>query len=356
VISSEPGAEKMGTTFGLIIPQRGSMFGLGSLRELLELGVRAEDSGLFDAVWVGDSLTSKPRPESIACLSALAGMTDRVRLGIGCMASFPVRDPALFAYQWATLDQISNGRALLSVCNGLQGGGASAREGAHFGGVADRERASRLEENVALVRRLWTGDVIDHHGRFSSYHQIQILPTPVQDPCPIWITANPRPGKSWVPVLRRVAAIGDGFQTSVMTPGSLGAMWDEIKDHLVDLRRDPTDFPVAAYHSVNIGPDQDACLDEVIRFFAQYYGRGFISPAVAACMAATGTIEQCRAHLLDVIRQGATHVMLRIASFDQDQHWTPLVAELLPSVLAEVGQPPKPAATGPIGHTGGRAR
>jgi alkanesulfonate monooxygenase SsuD/methylene tetrahydromethanopterin reductase-like flavin-dependent oxidoreductase (luciferase family) len=270
-------------------------------------------------------------------------MTDRVRLGVGCMASFPVRDPALFAYQWATLDQISNGRTVLSVCNGLQGGGASAKEGQHFGGVPDRERAARLEENVALVRRLWSGDVIDHTGRFSSYDEIQILPTPVQDPCPIWITANPRPGKSWTPVLRRVAAIGDGFQTSVMTPGGLGAMWREVAGHLVDLHRDPTTFPVAAYHSVNIGPDKDACLDEAIRFFADYYGPGFISPAVASCMAATGTIDQCRAHLLDVIEQGATHVMLRIASYDQDRHWEPLVNELLPSVLADVGQGPLPA-------------
>jgi alkanesulfonate monooxygenase SsuD/methylene tetrahydromethanopterin reductase-like flavin-dependent oxidoreductase (luciferase family) len=323
-------------TFGLIIPQRGSMFGLGSLRELLSLGVRAEQSGLFDAVWVGDSLTSKHRPESIACVCALAGMTDRVRLGVGCMGSFPIRDPAIFAYQWATLDQISGGRALLCVCNGLQGGGASAREGANFGGVPDRDRAPRLEEHMDLVRRLWTGNAFDYEGRFVHYNQIQILPTPVQDPCPIWIAANPRPGKGWTPVLRRVAALADGFQTSVGSPGSLGAMWQEIKHHLSDLGRDPTGFPVAAYHSVNIGPDRRACLDEAVRFFAEYYGPGFIGPELAACMAATGTVKECREHLLDVIDQGATHVMIRIASFDQDRHWDPLVNELLPSVLAEI--------------------
>lgn len=331
---SDPTAPS-GVTFGLIVPQRGAMFGLGSLRELLQLGARAEASGAFDAVWVGDSLTSKARPESITCLSALAGMTERVHLGLGCMASFPVRDPAIVAYQWATLDALSNGRTILTVCNGLQGGGASAREGANFGGVLDRERPLRLEENMSLLRRLWTGEVVDFAGDFVSYDAIQILPRPVQDPCPIWIAANPPPGKRWEKVLGRVAAIGDGYQTSVMAPGALGRAWAEIRRRLVEGGRDPDGFPVAAYHSVNIGTDRDACLDETVRFFDQYYGPGFIAPEVASSMAATGPVDACRRHLLDLVEQGATHIMLRIASFDQDRHWRPLVEEVIPSVLAE---------------------
>jgi alkanesulfonate monooxygenase SsuD/methylene tetrahydromethanopterin reductase-like flavin-dependent oxidoreductase (luciferase family) len=324
-------------TFGLIIPQRGVMFGLGSLTDLLELGVRADESGLFDTVWVGDSLTAKPRPESITCISALAGMTQRVRLGIGCMASFPVREPATFAYQWATLDQISKGRTLLTVCNGLQGGGASAREGAHFGGVPDRDRSARVEEYIDLVRRLWTGDTIDFDGRFTQYRDIQILPTPVQQPCPIWIAANPQQGsKTWTQVLRRVALLGDGFQTSIMAPGNLATMWAEVKTHLSDAGKDASSFPVAAYHSVNIGPNRDECLDEAHKFFLEYYGPGWMTPDVAASMAATGTVEECREQLLDVIEQGANHVMIRIASFDQERHWDPLVKELLPSVLEAV--------------------
>jgi hypothetical protein len=58
-----------------------------------------------------------------------AAFTHRVRLGVGCMASFPVRHPLVFAYQWATLDLLSNGRMLLAACTGRVAGGASAREG-----------------------------------------------------------------------------------------------------------------------------------------------------------------------------------------------------------------------------------
>src|SRR5207253_1772232 len=75
-------------------------------------------SGAFDAVWVGDSLLAKPRLESIALLSALSAITKKVRLAVGCMATFPHRHPALLAQQWASLDVISNGRAWLAVCLG----------------------------------------------------------------------------------------------------------------------------------------------------------------------------------------------------------------------------------------------
>lgn len=107
-------------SIGLIIPQRAALFEVATLPELLQLAPAAESSGFFDTVWVGDSLTSKARAESIACLGALAGLTESLRLAVGCMASFPIRDPALFAYQWASLDEISGGRMLLAVCNGLQ--------------------------------------------------------------------------------------------------------------------------------------------------------------------------------------------------------------------------------------------
>ena len=73
------------------------------------------------------------------------------------MASFPVRDPLVFACQWATLDLISNGRMLLAACTGLVAGGASAREGAAFQ-VADREaqrcRAALLRQPAPKTKKV----------------------------------------------------------------------------------------------------------------------------------------------------------------------------------------------------------
>ena len=75
--------------------------------QLISMAVEAEQSGLFQTLWVGDSILAKRRPESVVVLAAIASRTRRVRLGVGCMASFPIRNPLLLATQWATLDMVA---------------------------------------------------------------------------------------------------------------------------------------------------------------------------------------------------------------------------------------------------------
>src|ERR1700694_1769676 len=123
-------------SFGFTLPQRGVFFGVTTVEQLMTMARDVDANPVFDSLWVGDSLLAKPRPDSIALLGALAAATRRVTLGVGCMASFPLRDPVIFAYQWATLDLLATGRMLLAACTGIVAGGASAREGAMWN-VAD---------------------------------------------------------------------------------------------------------------------------------------------------------------------------------------------------------------------------
>lgn len=318
-------------SFGLTIPQRGALFGVAPLPELLALSTAAEETGLFDTVWIGDSLTSKARAEALTCLGALAGMTSRVRLAVGCLASFPLRDPALFAYQWASLDEISKGRMLLAVCNGLQKrDGASEKEGRHFGGVPDKERVRRLEEYMDLIRELWTGEPVTHHGRVAHYDDIQILPVPVQKNAPVWISANPPTGPVAERVYRRVATKADGLLTTQVRPGYVRDTRDQLEPLLVEAGKDPAAFPIAAYHSVNIGPDADACLAESMRFFDNYYGEGAFGPAGAAAMTAHGSPEQCAEQLQAVLDEGANHITIRLSSWSQREQFDLLVNKVLP--------------------------
>src|SRR5215470_10130835 len=176
-------------SFGFTIPQRGVFFGIATWPQMIAMAADADQVPLFDSLWVGDSVMAKPRPDSIGLLGALSAATSRVKLGVGCMASFPIRDPIVFAYQWATLDLISNGRMLLAACTGIVAGGASAREGAAFH-VTDRERAARLTENIDICRRLWSEERVSYKGRFRSFEDVALEPRPVQRPCPIWIASN----------------------------------------------------------------------------------------------------------------------------------------------------------------------
>src|SRR6478609_1883241 len=104
---------------GFTLPNRGVLFDVTTASEMLDLAEIADRSGAFHSVWVGDSLFGKPRMESIALLAGVAGRTKRVRLGPACMASFPLRDPVLLAYQWASLDLLAEGRTVLVVCTGI---------------------------------------------------------------------------------------------------------------------------------------------------------------------------------------------------------------------------------------------
>jgi alkanesulfonate monooxygenase SsuD/methylene tetrahydromethanopterin reductase-like flavin-dependent oxidoreductase (luciferase family) len=315
--------------FGFTIPQRGMFFGVGTWPEMLALAREAEETKLFDSIWVGDSVMAKPRPESIALLGALASATSRVKLGVGCMASFPIRDPIVFAYQWATLDLISNGRMLLAACTGIVANGVSAKEGAVWG-IKDGQRGNRMAENIAICRRLWSQDNASFSGRYTAFEGVSIEPRPVQQPCPIWIAANPAPAMADKP-LRRVAQIADGWMSVQIFPGLFGALWQNLKGHLLDEHKDPAKFPNIAYHNINIGRERSACLDESQRFLDQYYGPVF-APQMVEAWTAAGTPDQCAADLRSLIADGAKAITLRITSWDQRAQFERLVREVLPRV------------------------
>jgi alkanesulfonate monooxygenase SsuD/methylene tetrahydromethanopterin reductase-like flavin-dependent oxidoreductase (luciferase family) len=107
----------------------------------------------------------------------------------------------------------------------------------------------------------------------------------------------------------------------------------QLAEHLTAAGHDPAAFPIAAYHSINIGPDPEACLDEAQRFFDNYYGEGMFDRDAAAAMTAVGSPEQCANQLREVIAEGATHVALRMASWSQRQQLELLTDKVLPLLV-----------------------
>jgi alkanesulfonate monooxygenase SsuD/methylene tetrahydromethanopterin reductase-like flavin-dependent oxidoreductase (luciferase family) len=317
----------MGASFGLIVPNRAVILGAVTAKDLVDLATQGEASGAFDTVWVGDSLLAKPRVESVTLLSALATVTTKVRLGVGCMATFAHRHPVLLAQQWASLDVLSNGRAWLVVCLGGpdEAGAAQALEHAAMG-IQARERIGRLEEGMVILRTLFHDKKVSHHGRFYQFDGVTLEPSPVQNPCPIWIASNPT-GLTWrggasasEPVIersfRRVARYADGWMTNKVTPAQFRQQWARITALACEEGRDPATLGSALYHNININEERQAALAESKTFLDKYYSANF-SPSFVEGWTAAGSPKQCIEELQAYFDAGVQHVSLRLTSWDQ---------------------------------------
>src|SRR4030095_16437928 len=116
--------------FGITLSNRGVLVGVTTPRALLQLADAVEASPHMDSVWCGDALFVNRRLDALTLLAAVAGRTQRVLLGPACMGSFALRNPMVLAYEWASLDVLSEGRTRLVGC---AGGGAGAVWGSEAG-------------------------------------------------------------------------------------------------------------------------------------------------------------------------------------------------------------------------------
>jgi alkanesulfonate monooxygenase SsuD/methylene tetrahydromethanopterin reductase-like flavin-dependent oxidoreductase (luciferase family) len=329
-------------SFGLILANRAVVLGALKARDLLDIAVDAERSGVFDAVWVGDSLLAKPRLESVTLLSALAGVTERVRLAVGCMATFVHRHPVMLAQQWASLDVLSEGRALLAVCLGGPDSANAAQAAEHAAmGIASGERVERLEEGIAILRALFGGKGASHAGRFYRFDNVTLEPRPVQQPCPIWIASNPT-GLTWKGGasaseaavdrgLRRVARHADGWMTNKLSPSEFAHQFARIQAMAREEGRDPAALGSALYHNVNVNEDRAAALAESKAFLDAYYTAKF-TPQFVEQWTVAGGPKECAEQLRAYFAAGLGHMALRLASWDQRHQLARFLGEVVPAL------------------------
>lgn len=328
-------------SFGLTLANRGVIIGIVKAGDLVELAQSAEASNAFDAVWVGDSLLAKPRLESVTLLGALAAVTRRVRLGVGCLATFVHRHPVLFAQQWASLDVLSDGRAWLAVCLGGPNEQSPAQALEHaVMGIQASERVARLEEGIVILRKLFHEKKTSHQGRFYRFENVTLLPSPVQQPCPVWIASNPtgltwKGGASASPAVversfRRVARYADGWMTNKVSPDQFRQQWARITALAREEGRDPARLGSALYHNININADRQAALEESKVFLDRYYSSNF-SPAFVEGWTAAGTPKQCVEQLAAYFEAGIGHIALRLTSWDQRGQLKRFLAEVAPA-------------------------
>ncbi len=322
--------------FGLTLSNRGVILGLTQPEEILRMAETAEASGAFDHVWVGDSIMAKPRMESITLMAAIAARTKRVKIGVACMASFPSRDPITLAYQWASMDLLSEGRMILGACMGGPVDQQEHRTEYRNMGIKAADRAQRMEEKIPLLRKLWTEDRVTYEGKFHSLENAFIEPKPAQSPPPIWVISNPRlaTGKPHIieRSLRRVARMGDGWMTTANPAREFGELRRRVFDYAGDYGRSFQDLPCSLYYNININEDREAAFQESKKYLDQYYSISYAREAIDNWVA-LGSPGQCVQQLQTFVDAGATDILLRFPSWDQSGQFRRCVEEVLPHFL-----------------------
>ena len=323
--------------FGLTLSNRGVVLGLTTPGELLSLAQKAESAEIFHHLWVGDQIMAKPRLESITLMAAVAARTTRIKIGVACMASLPSRNPVVLAYQWASLDQLSNGRMILVACMGVSETQNLAKVEQVNMGITNRERAPRMEENIHIMRRLWAEDRVTFQGRFHKLEGAFVEPKPVQQPPPIWLTGNPglKTGKPQIIErnLRRVARMGDGWMTTAWPPEDFAELRRRICGYAGDYGRSFNELPCAVYHNININDDREAAIEESTKYLNNYYAPKKYLRAEVEGWVACGPPQQCVEHLRGFIDAGATDILLRFPSWDQEGQFKRCVEEVLPHLV-----------------------
>jgi probable F420-dependent oxidoreductase len=172
-----------------------------------------------------------PFMEPLLLFTYMAAFTHRIGYATGILV-LPQRQTALVAKQTASLDILCGGRFRLGV-----GIGWNAPEYTALG-YNFSNRGRRIEEQIEILRLLWTQPLVNYIGRWHEIPDAGINPLPIQRPIPIWFGGHAEP------VVRRAARLGDGWLPNYRTPAEARAPLEFIRRELEAAGRDPKTFGV----------------------------------------------------------------------------------------------------------------
>lgn len=188
--------------------------------------------------------TEFPHHETMTTLAFIAGVTNT--LGVSsAVVIMPQRPAVLTAKQAAQIDVLSGGRMRLAI-----GIGWNAPEYEALG-MNFRDRATRVEEQIEVCRRLWTEEHVTYEGKYHTITDAGLAPMPIQRPIPVWIGAVAEPA------VRRAGRIADGWLVIAMDQPSdeTRRKFDAFREAAQAAGRDPAALGIEA--SVWAGEDED---------------------------------------------------------------------------------------------------
>jgi probable F420-dependent oxidoreductase len=286
--------------FGVSLPHRSP--DRIDMKDVHAVARRAEELGFRD-LWVTENtLDHVTCFDPVVVLTYAAAVTSKIRVGASVVV-LAIHSPMTVAHQWATLDTVSNGRAILGVGLGRE---HHYREFA----VPEEGRVGRFREEVEVIRALWTQDSVTYRGRFYALDGATMSPKPVQQPLPIWM------GVGHPNAIRRAASIADGWMGS---GGSSIAEFSRsvplLREALVQAGHDPGSFPISKRIFMAVDERPEVARAELHRWFTTVYH----NPAGTDASGIHGTPEQVREKLEEVVAMGANHLLLNPVSRHVEQ-------------------------------------
>lgn len=274
-----------------------------ALTTIAAVARRAEELGFRD-LWVTENtLDEGTCVDPVVALTYAASITRRIGVGASVVV-LPIHHPLIVANQWATLDFVSGGRAILAV------GLGSARHYRDFEIPVER-RVRRFREEVELIKALWTQESVTYHGQIYKVNNVKLATRPVRKPRPpLWM------GVGHPDALRRTASLADGWM------GSGGSSIAEFKASVPVLKaaleaagRDPATFPISKRVFMTIDERPAVARRELERWFTEVYH----NPPGTDASGIHGTPEHVRERLEDLVAAGANHLLLNPISRHAEQ-------------------------------------
>ena len=184
-----------------------------------------------------------PFHETFVTLGFLAAVTTRIRLSSGVLIA-PQRQTGVIAKQAAEADLLSGGRLRLGI-----GVGWNHVEYESLG-IDWKTRGARQAEQVEVLRRLWSEDLVSFSGRFHNLNEVSIVPPPVQRPIPIWF------GGLSDAVVTRAARLGDGWMPIIEPDAQAEEKLGALREQLRSFGRDPAKFGIEGWLRMHDGDPQ----------------------------------------------------------------------------------------------------
>ena len=194
--------------------------------------------------WSGAYNHNNPFHEPFVFFGYLAGVTETIGL-VTAVIILPQRQTALVAKQAAEVDVLSGGRLRLGIGTGWNQVEYEAL-GENF-----HNRGRRSEEQIKLMRQLWTNELVTFDGRWHKVTDAGINPLPVQRPIPVWL------GGSADQVIKRVAMIADGWFPAMRPDDRVRAALDRIRSLATEAGRDPADIGIQSSVSIRESTPDD---------------------------------------------------------------------------------------------------